>query len=57
VLSFRLLVDIAILIIERRNSIPRWYYIVLGIAMLLIGSPGALLTMHIRWRPKTKMNP
>jgi hypothetical protein len=42
------------LIIERRNSAPRWYYIVFGIALLSIGSFGALLTMDIRWRPNTK---
>jgi hypothetical protein len=44
-------------IIERRNSIPRWYYIAFGIVMLMTGSFGALLTMHIRWRPKVPKRP
>jgi hypothetical protein len=42
------------LIIERRNSVPRWYYIFFAIAMFSIGAFGALMTMHIRWRPKAK---
>ena len=45
------------LVVERRNSIPRWYYVLFGIAMLATGSFGALLTMHIRWKPKAKKIP
>ena len=33
------------LVIERRSSIPRWYYFFFGIAMLATGSFGGLLTM------------
>jgi hypothetical protein len=55
--SLRSLTEAVMLIIERRNSIPRWYYVVFGIAMLATGSFGGLLTMHIRWRPKARKNP
>jgi len=55
--SLRSLTEAVMLIIERRNSIPRWYYVVFGIAMLATGSFGGLLTIHIRWRPKARKNP
>jgi hypothetical protein len=45
------------LVIERRNSIPRWYYIFFAFALLATGSFGALLTRHVRWKPKTKKVP
>jgi hypothetical protein len=49
------------LIIERRNSNPRWYYIFLAIfyfrALVPAGSFGALLTAHVRWKPKAKKLP
>jgi hypothetical protein len=41
-------------IVERRNSVPRWYYIVFFIAMVATGYVGLLLTMHVRWRPKAR---
>jgi hypothetical protein len=42
-------------VIERRNSIPRWYYIAFGIAMLATGYfPMLMLTMHVHWRPKAR---
>jgi hypothetical protein len=44
-------------IVERRSSVPRWYYVLFGIAMLATGSFAALLTMNIRWKPKAKKAP
>jgi len=48
------LMETMMFIIERRNSIPRWYYIVFWIAMLATGYFWLLLTMHVHWRPKAR---